>query len=121
MASAALEIRGGTLISGNGDAPLTNATISVVDGRIAAVWSGSARPQDAEPAVSVYDATGTTVMPGLIDAHCHISYGEARSAEEVDIYGGAEWNAVRAVWNAGKVLQAGVTGIAIAGALGIPP
>lgn len=111
MASAALEIRGGTLISGNGDAPLTNATIRVVDGRIAAVWSGSARPQDAEPAISVYDATGTTVMPGLIDAHCHISYGEARSAEEVDIYGGAEWNAVRAVWNAGKVLQAGVTGI----------
>ncbi|HWM41564.1 MAG TPA: amidohydrolase family protein [Burkholderiales bacterium] len=111
MPGQALEIRGGTLIRGNGAAPLANATLRIVDGRIATVWSGEARPRDADPAGSVYDATGTTVMPGLIDAHCHISYGEARSAEEVDIYGGAEWNAVRAVWNAGKVLQAGVTGI----------
>lgn len=55
------------------------------------------------------DATGKTVMPGLIDAHCHISYGEGRSAEEVDVYGGAEWSAIRAVWNCGKVLRSGVT------------
>jgi imidazolonepropionase-like amidohydrolase len=112
MTSTALEIRDGTVIVANGDAPLKNATVRVVDGKIAAIWSSAARPQVAEsPAASVYDATGMTVMPGLIDAHCHISYGEARSAEEVDVYGGAEWNAVRAVWNAGKVLQAGVTSI----------
>ena len=36
-------------------------------------------------------------------------YGEGRSAEEVDVYGGAEWAAVRAVWNCRKVLRAGVT------------
>ena len=34
------------------------------------------------------------------------SYGEGRTAEEVDVYGGAEWAAVRAVWNAAKVLRA---------------
>src|SRR5215470_3659485 len=55
--------------------------------------------------------TGKTVLPGLIDAHCHLSYGEGASAEEVDIYGGAEWSAVRAVWNARKVLAAGVTSV----------
>jgi imidazolonepropionase-like amidohydrolase len=48
-------------------------------------------------------------MPGLIDAHCHISYGEGRSAEEVDVYGGPEWATARALWNCGKVLRAGVT------------
>jgi imidazolonepropionase-like amidohydrolase len=111
MAGAALEIRGGTLIPGNGEPPLPNATLRIVEGRIAALWAGGARPQPAEPALSVYDAAGATIMPGLIDAHCHISYGEARSAEEVDIYGGAEWSAVRAVWNARKVLPAGVTGM----------
>lgn len=112
MTSAVLEIRGGTVIVGNGDAPLKNATVQIVDGKIGAVWSGAARPRQAEaPAAAVYDASGMTVMAGLIDAHCHISYGEARSAEEVDVYGGAEWNAVRAVWNAGKVLQSGVTSI----------
>jgi imidazolonepropionase-like amidohydrolase len=112
MTSVAFEIRGGTVIPANGEAPLKNATVRVVEGKIAAIWSDSNRPHGAEtPAASVYDASGLTVMPGLIDAHCHISYGDARSAEEVDVYGGAEWNAVRAVWNAGKVLQAGVTGI----------
>ena len=98
-----LEIRGGTLIDGTGAAPRKNALLRIVDGKVAL-------PDKPDPAASVFDATGMTVMPGLIDAHCHISYGEARSAEEVDIYGGAEWSAVRAVWNANKVLQAGVTG-----------
>jgi imidazolonepropionase-like amidohydrolase len=112
MANAALEIRGGSLISGTGDQPVQNATVRVVDGAIAGVWAGSARPPEAAtPPAAVFDATGLTVMPGLIDAHCHISYGEARSAEEADVYGGAEWAAVRAVWNAGKVLRAGVTTI----------
>ena len=27
--------------------------------------------------LTVLDATGKTVMPGLIDAHCHMSYGRA--------------------------------------------
>lgn len=112
MATGALEIRGGTVISGTGDKPLQNATVRVEGGVITAVWAGNARPPGADKApASVFDATGTTVMPGLIDAHCHISYGEARSAEEADVYGGAEWAAVRAVWNAGKVLRAGVTTI----------
>ena len=107
------EIRGGTLIDGRGGAPLKDATVRIAeDGRIAAVFTQDIPREKAQlPAASVFDATGMTVMPGLIDAHCHISYGEARSAEEVDVYGGADWCAVRAVWNAGKVLQAGVTGI----------
>jgi imidazolonepropionase-like amidohydrolase len=33
----------------------------------------SAPPRDAGVAV---DAPGLSVLPGLIDAHCHISYGE---------------------------------------------
>lgn len=112
MATGTLEIRGGTLIDGTGERPLKDATVRVVGGSIAAVWAGTARPAEAgtEPD-SVFDATGMTILPGLIDAHCHISYGEARSAEEADVYGGAEWSAVRAVWNAGKVLRAGVTTI----------
>jgi imidazolonepropionase-like amidohydrolase len=99
-----LEIRGGTLIDGTGAPARRNAALRIADGKVSF-------PDRPDPAASIFDATGMTVMPGLIDAHCHISYGEARSAEEVDIYGGAEWNAVRAVWNANKVLQAGVTGI----------
>ena len=105
------EIRGGTLIDGKGGAPVQDAVVQIsADGRISGIFSKE-NSRDRKPATSFFDASGLTVMPGLIDAHCHISYGEARSAEEVDVYGGADWCAVRAVHNAGKVLQAGVTSI----------
>ncbi len=108
--SRVLEIAGCTLIDGTGRAPLPDATLRIVDGRVAAAWSGSDRPSNQQEAAGeVLHARGKTVIPGLIDAHCHISYGEGKTGEEVDIYGGAEWAAVRAVWNAQKVLQSGVT------------
>jgi imidazolonepropionase-like amidohydrolase len=105
-----LELRGATLIDGTGAPALTEATVRIEDGRIAAVWRGAA-PAGTTPPDRVLDVRGKTVLPGLIDAHCHLSYGEGASAEEVDVYGGAEWSAVRAVWNARKVLAAGVTSV----------
>ena len=105
-----LDIVGGNLIDGIADQPKRNRSLRVKDGRIVALWDGAHAPTEAKGSADrVIDATGKTVMPGLIDAHCHISYGEGRTAEEVDVYGGAEWAAVRAVWNCGKVLRAGVT------------
>jgi imidazolonepropionase-like amidohydrolase len=49
-------------------AALTDGPVHVVDGRIAAVGG------PAQPADRVLDARGGTVLPGLIDAHCH-AYG----------------------------------------------
>jgi imidazolonepropionase-like amidohydrolase len=111
MASA-IDIIGGRLIDGTGAQPRPDSSLRVRDGRVVALWQGAARPSEAStPAARTIDATGKTIMPGLIDAHCHISYGEGRSAEEVDVYGGAEWAAARALWSAAKVLRAGVTSI----------
>ncbi|PYO56892.1 MAG: amidohydrolase family protein, partial [Candidatus Rokuibacteriota bacterium] len=84
-----IEIRGGTLIDGTGGPPLADATVQVSGGVIRAVWHGPDRPSRAAGAGEVVDARGKTVLPGLIDAHCHLSYGEGRSAEEIDVYGGA--------------------------------
>ena len=47
---------------------LERGTVLVEDGRIVAVGEEVEIPEDAE----VYDATGKVVMPGLIDAHCHV-------------------------------------------------
>lgn len=107
---SSFDLTGATVIDGTGATPLRDATVRVRDGRIEAVWTGSVRPETAALVVDqAIDVRGMTIMPGLIDAHCHISYGEGRTAEEVDVYGGAEWSAVRAVWNARKVLHSGVT------------
>ena len=61
--------------------------ILVEGGRIVAIGDQIQVPEDAQ----VYDATGKVVMPGLIDAHCHvgifpdgIGWGNADGNETVD-------------------------------------
>lgn len=61
-----LSIVNGLVFDGVSD-HLVEAAVHVVDGRIAAVG-------EPQPADRVIDARGRTVLPGLIDAHCH-AYG----------------------------------------------
>lgn len=59
---------GARVIDGTGRAPLENATILVVNGRIQEVGQGVKIPSTA---VRV-DAQGKSVIPGLINAHGHV-------------------------------------------------
>ena len=59
----------------------------------------------------VEEGRGTTLMPGLVDAHCHMTYGESLTQEEQDIYTSVESRTLRAAWNVRRVLRAGVTSI----------
>lgn len=103
-------ITNGTLIDGTGAAPIELAWLEINENRITHIVP-LARGHEPLPAHArnILDATGLTVMPGLIDAHCHISYGVARAIEEQDLYGSAEYRAIRGVFHARSVLQAGVT------------
>jgi imidazolonepropionase-like amidohydrolase len=69
----------------------------------------------AGPAVAageaVVDARGRTVLPGLIDVHVHLSYGNAEANEDIDIYAPFEYRALRAVVYAQRVLVAGYTSL----------
>jgi hypothetical protein len=62
-------IQGGTLIDGTGRAAIADAVIVIRDGRFQAVGKRGevAIPQDAE----VVEAKGKSILPGLIDGHCH--------------------------------------------------
>src|SRR5262245_20025119 len=58
--------------SGGGEQPLLDGdAIAIEDGRIAAVGRGL----DADADI-VIDAAGSTVLPGLIDSHCHPVFGD---------------------------------------------
>jgi imidazolonepropionase-like amidohydrolase len=66
-------ITGGTLIDGKGGPPLPDAVL-VVDGEwITAAGRAGQVAIPSGPDVTVLDARGKTVMPGIIDAHDHLS------------------------------------------------
>jgi imidazolonepropionase-like amidohydrolase len=100
----------GTLIDGSGRQPAPLRFLRLSAGRIDEVCTDPAKPLPRDANI-LLDATGMTVMPGLVDAHCHLSYGDARNIEEQDLYGSAEYRAIRGTWHAGKVLRAGVTSV----------
>jgi enamidase len=65
----------GTICSGDWQAPFAQGdTIVCADGRIASVGTASAR--EVEACDVVIDAGGTTAIPGLIDSHLHITFGD---------------------------------------------
>ena len=72
-----LVIQGGTLIDGNGGAPVTNSVVVVEGNRISAV--GTAGQVDIPAGAQIIDASGKWVLPGLIDAKANWNwpYGEA--------------------------------------------
>jgi imidazolonepropionase-like amidohydrolase len=100
----------GKVIDGSLSPPVEHGAVAVEGERIAWVGPAHQLPERfrKEP-FERREKPGWSIMPGLIDGHTHISFGEARSEEELALYTPVEFRALRAMWNARKVLQAGVT------------
>ncbi|WP_158514844.1 serine hydrolase [Gemmatimonas phototrophica] len=65
-------LRGARVITMKGDEILPNADLVVINSRIAAI---GARGQVAIPAAArIYDVSGKTIMPGIVDIHAHWQY-----------------------------------------------
>jgi imidazolonepropionase-like amidohydrolase len=109
---ARLLIKNATVVDGRGSAPVPNTSVLITDGIIEAVGPTAG---DGLEGVETIDGTGKTVMPGMIDCHCHISFGEARTQEEQDLYTSVESRTLRSAFNMKKVLRAGFTGFSAPG------
>ncbi len=105
-------ISGGDVIDGLGNPPVA-ADVVVAADRIVAVGPDVTASLTAEQLAGAeqVDATGLKVMPGLIDAHCHISFDEPNSNDELFFHRREGLAAIIAAANVQKVLAAGVTGI----------
>lgn len=79
------------------------------DDRVRVVGDAAESWAEATGAARV-DGTGATVMPGLIDAHCHISFDEPHSNDELFFHRREGLAAIVAAHNVRKLLRAGVTG-----------
>ncbi len=100
-------ISGGSLIDGTGVAPQPATDVLLIGDEIVAVGptAAAASPADA----TVIDATGMTVMPGLIDAHCHSTFDDVQSNDELFFHRPAATAALITAFNLPKLLRAGVT------------
>ena len=99
-------IHAGALIDGVSDAPLAARTLVVEGGRITAVEEGFVEAADGD---EVIDLRGSTVLPGLMDMHVHLSgqsspssYAEGPRLETATF-------AIRGVVYAERTLSAGFT------------
>ena len=83
---------GGTVVAGAAQTPQANWSVVTANGAIVA-----AGPADsiraAHPNARVIDVRGTTVMPGLTDAHGHL-YGLGLSLDTVNVIGAASFDEV---------------------------
>lgn len=104
--AAATLVHAGSLIDGVSSAPRSEVTVVVEGDRITGVEAGFRRPGSGD---TVIDLSSSTVLPGFIDLHVHLSselsprsYLERFSVEAPDL-------ALRAAFYAGRTLDAGFT------------
>jgi imidazolonepropionase-like amidohydrolase len=118
VAKKTLVIRNGTLIDGSGNLSARSDAIVVEGNRIKSVGTlpGDIHIEDRKN-VDVVDAAGKWVMPGLIDAHCHMSYGYPLIKGEGKGKGTTrpEFSTLKSARSAQKVLRSGVTSISVPG------
>jgi imidazolonepropionase-like amidohydrolase len=113
-----LVIQNGTLINGSGNPPTLNQAMIIEGNRIKHIGP---LPEDLlhsdRDDMAIIDATGKWIMPGLIDGHCHLSFGFPQISGGPSTRGTTSpgFSALRAARNAQQVLRAGVTSVAVPG------
>lgn len=107
----AIHITNGALLDGTGTAPAP-ATDVLLDGDTIVAVGPTGTLTDRVPAgAETIDATGCTIMPGLIDAHCHVTFDDVQSNDELFFHRPPTTAALMTVFNLPKLLLAGVTSI----------
>ncbi|MBS1826426.1 MAG: amidohydrolase family protein [Acidobacteria bacterium] len=115
IAAGSTLIRNGQMVDGTGAAAAPDAAVLVTDGRIA--YAGPAAGCPVVEGVSVIDACGGTILPGLVEAHYHPTYFNVAALEDLDIKYPVEYVTLLAAANARLALECGYTAARSGGSL----
>lgn len=70
------------------------------------------------PGEQIIDTGDHFVMPGLVDVHTHLVFGNAKSEEDIDLHVSPEFRALRGLFFTQHVLAAGYTSVMVPGDAG---
>lgn len=104
-AAETVVVHAGRLITDASQPAAGPSTVTIVDGRITGIASGI---NPAPAGATVVDLSTKTVLPGLIDAHVHIS-GEPGGDYRDEAVEPDEWSVVKGAHNARITARAGFT------------
>src|SRR5436190_20038586 len=94
-----------TLIDGTGAEPVADAVIAITEGKV--VYAGAAHGWSEAKSDSIkIDLHGQYILPGLIDAHVHLSGSGEKDSQ---FYAPTGQMALKILSNAQKNLAAGIT------------
>jgi imidazolonepropionase-like amidohydrolase len=110
-------VRCKTLFTGLDDAALQNHTLVIRDGIVESVLRNADAPAPASED-TVIEAGNHFVMPGLVDVHTHLVFGNAKSEEDIDLHVSPEFRALRGLFFVQHVLAAGYTSVVVPGDAG---
>lgn len=106
-AGGRLTLRAARLIDGNGGGPIQGGAVAIEGARIVAVGPYSELAREARDEVREFP--GGTILPGLVDAHTHLTLSGAGKTYEQEVLDTDEQMALRSVYNAQVHLRSGVT------------
>ncbi len=109
-------IRNAQLVDGTGAPAVPDAVVIIKEGRITYAGPRVASPE-VPPETRVIDARGGTVLPGLIEAHIHLTYFDVAELADLDIKYPAEYVTLQAAANARLALECGYTAARSGGCL----
>jgi imidazolonepropionase-like amidohydrolase len=115
--SLPIVIRNGTIFKSNGDEPILDGELHIVDGIISYVGPAQKSPNEDDSNHLYIDAQGGTILPGLIESHFHATYFNVESLEDLDIKYPVEYVTLLASQNAACALEHGYTSARSGGSL----
>jgi imidazolonepropionase-like amidohydrolase len=112
-----LHLTNARLIDGTGTAPVDGAALLIEGDTI--VHAGRLARDDApDPAVAAtVDLGGRTVLPGLVEAHIHLSYNDVKAVADLDLNCPPEYSTLVSAKNAELALHCGYTAARSAGSV----
>jgi imidazolonepropionase-like amidohydrolase len=112
-----LYLRNLRLIDGTGAPAKEGAALVIERDTLVHVGPLAAAAEPKGPEVETIDLGGRTVIPGLVEAHIHLSYNDVKVIADLDLNCPPEYSTLKAAKNAALALSCGYTAARSAGAV----